>query len=59
MLSPKYCEFFKNIYFEKAFASGCFRFFKAAAEQRWAAASVLTLLLSLGKLLKGYGQLTH
>ena len=37
--------------FQRTSADGYFRFFRTATEQRWAAASVLTLLLSSGNLL--------
>ena len=49
----------KENLFQRKSADGCFWFFKTATEQRWAAASVLTLLLSSDNLLTGYEQLSY
>ena len=49
----------KENLFQRTSADGCFWFFKTATEQRWAAASVLTLLLSSDNLLTGYEQLSY
>ena len=45
--------------FRKTSANGCFWFFKTATEHRWAAASVLTILLSSDNLFTGYEQLSY
>ena len=52
MFSSKYCEIFKNTYFED-------HLLKVATEKRWATVSVLTLLLSSDNLLTGYEQLRY
>ena len=46
----KYCKIFKNIFFVQHLLMAASDF-KTATEQRWAAASVLTLLISSGNLL--------
>ena len=49
-------------FWERLFKNICWRLlliFKTATEQRWAAASVLTLLLSSDNLLTGYEQLSY
>ena len=43
MFSSEYCEIFKNTYFEEHLLTAASLFLKAAIEQWWAAASVLTL----------------
>ena len=53
MFSFEYCQIFKNTYFEEYLLMAAW-FFKTATEQRWATASVLTALLSLGNLSTGY-----
>ena len=52
MFSSKYCKIFKSTYFEEYPLTAAVDFFKTAAEQRWAAASALTLFLSSDNLLK-------
>ena len=47
------CEIFKNTYFEEHLLTA------ASTEQRWAAASILTLFLSSDNLLTGYEQLSY
>ena len=46
-------------FFRRRSANGCFWLFKTATQQCWAAASVLTLLLSWANLLTGYEQLIY
>ena len=46
-------KIFKNTYFEEYLLMAAW-VFKTATEQRWATASVLTALLSLGNLSTGY-----
>ena len=50
---------FSERVFWRTSANGCFWFCKAATGQQWAAASVLTLLLSSNNLLAGYEQLSY
>ena len=50
---------FQDHLFRRTSANGCFWFFKTATERQWAAASVLTLLLSLDNLLTGYEQWSY
>ena len=59
MFSSKYCKVFKNTYFEEYPLTAAVDFFKTAPEQRWAAASALTLFLSSDNLLKDYEQLSY
>ena len=49
----------KENLFQRTSADCCFWFFKTATEQRWATASVLSLLLSSDNLLTGYEQLSY
>ena len=49
----------KENLFQRTSADCCFWFFKRATEQRWATASVLSLLLSSDNLLTGYEQLSY
>ena len=50
------CEIFKNIYFEKHLLTAASDFFKIATEHWWAAASALTLLLTLFRMGRGEGR---
>ena len=61
VFSSEYCEIFTNTYFEEHLltAADFSDFLKTATEQRWAAASVLTLLLSSDNLLRVYEQSSY
>ena len=59
MFSSKYCKILRTPFFQRTFANGYPWFFKTAAEQRWAAASVFTFLSSSDNLLTGYEQLSY
>ena len=48
---------FSEHLFRRTSGNSCYWFYKTATEQRWTAASVLTLLLSSDNLLTGYEQL--
>ena len=55
----EYYKIFKNINFKEHLLTAASDFFKTAIQQGWAAASILTLLLSSDNLLTGYEQLSY
>ena len=59
MFSSEYCEIFKTAYFEELLLRAASDFLKKGKEHWWAAAFVLTLLLSRDNLLPGYEQLSY
>ena len=59
MFSSEYYKIFKNTNFEEHLLTAASDFFKAATEQWWAGASVLTHFLSSDNLWAGYEQLSY